>query len=519
MNKETLLNIIRQGEKLDIEFKSNFNIQVIETLVAFANTKGGKIYIGITDNRQIDNNFILNQETILNWLNEIKTKTQPSLIPDIEIIEIENKQIVEISIKEFPIKPVSYKGKYFKRVNNSNHQLTLSEISLMHLTTFNSSWDYYFDYNHSLNDISEEKLNNFVALWNQNHRTKLEESNFEFLQKLELVRENKITNACFLLFTKNETVITNVEVGRFQNPITIKDSISISSDLITEVNQIQEFILKHIRKEYIITGKLQRDEVWEYPLEAIREIVMNMIIHRDYMQAGDSIIKIYDDRIEFFNPGNLPDSITIEKLLNGIYISDCRNKLISKIFKEIGMVEKYGSGIRRIVDLFVNHECEKPIFENFQHGFRVTAFSRQKNKNIDNVPDNVTDVPDNVTDVTDNVTDVRDNLTDVTDNVTDNVTDATDNVTDVRDNLTDVTDNATDNVTDVLDNITDNVPDNRYEQITNLIKNNFNISTTEISEKLGISKRTVLRDIEKLKTQNKITRIGSEKGGHWQIIE
>jgi ATP-dependent DNA helicase RecG len=218
--------------------------------------------------------------------------TQPSLIPDIEVVDIDSKQIVEISIKEFPIKPVSCKGKYFKRVNNSNHQLSLSEISLMHLKTFNSSWDYAIDYNHTLNDISEDKLHSFIAHWNENHRTKIEDSNFEFLQKLELVRESNITNACFLLFAKNDTVLTNIEVGRFQDPITIKDSISISSDLISEVDSIQEFIIKHIRKEYIITGNPRRNEFWEYPLGAIREIVMNMIIHRDYMLSGDSITLI-----------------------------------------------------------------------------------------------------------------------------------------------------------------------------------------------------------------------------------
>ena len=391
MDNENIKKALEKGENHDIEYKSSFNLQVIETLVAFANTNGGKVYIGISDNRQIDPRFVIKQETIPNWLNEIKTKTQPSLIPDIKIIVVDDKQIIEIHINEYPIKPVSCKGKYFKRVNNSNHQLSLPEISLMHLKTFNSSWDYNFDYNHSLRDISEEKLAGFIALWNENHRNKIKESPFELIQKLELIREDKITNACFLLFTKNDTVITNIELGRFQDPITIKDSKSISCDLISEVNDIQEFIVKHIRKEYIITGNLQRNEVWEYPPEAIREIVMNMIIHRDYMQSGDSIIKIFDDRIEFFNPGRLPDSISIDDLLKGTYISDCRNKLVSKVFKEIGMVEKYGSGIRRVVELFISHGCEKPIFENFQHGFRVTVFSRQKDKSKSELNDGLND--------------------------------------------------------------------------------------------------------------------------------
>ena len=136
MKKEEISKIIKQGENQNIEFKSNFNIQVIETLVAFANTKGGRIFIGVSDSGIFENNFKIEKETIPNWLNEIKTKTQPTLIPDIELLEIENHQIIEISIHEFPIKPVSCRGKYFKRVKNSNHQMSINEISEIYLKTF-----------------------------------------------------------------------------------------------------------------------------------------------------------------------------------------------------------------------------------------------------------------------------------------------------------------------------------------------------------------------------------------------
>ncbi len=210
---------------------------------------------------------------------------------------------------------------------------------------------------------------------------KIDETPFSFLHKLELLRESKITNACFLLFTKNDTILSTIEMGRFQDDITIKDALSVRADLITEVDVVLNFIMKHIRKEYIITGKTQRDEFWEYPLNAIRKIVINMIVHRDYMHSGDSGIKIFDDRIEFFNPGELPNSISIQNLLNGSYVSDCRNKLIAFAFKEIGWIEKYGSGIKRISHAFRTHGCDAPVFENFQHGFRVKCFQNKTKQN------------------------------------------------------------------------------------------------------------------------------------------
>ena len=86
-------------------------------------------------------NFSFGEESIQQWVNEIKNKTQPAIIPDTEIVRVHGKKIVEFSMKEFPIKPVSFKGRYFKRVKNSNHQLSLTEISDLHLKTFNTSWD------------------------------------------------------------------------------------------------------------------------------------------------------------------------------------------------------------------------------------------------------------------------------------------------------------------------------------------------------------------------------------------
>ncbi len=101
-----------------------------------------------------------------------------------------------------------------------------------------------------------------------------------------------------------------------------------------------------------------------------------MIIHRDYQDSGDSIIKIFNDKIVSFNPGKLPDDISVEQLISGNYTSKARNKKIASVFKETGIVEQDGSGIRRMRELFIAYNLEAPVFENFQHSFRVTVFSK-----------------------------------------------------------------------------------------------------------------------------------------------
>jgi len=144
--------LIERKESETVEFKTSFNIETVETLVAFANAKGGRVYVGVTDTGGVVG-VSIGQETIPQWINEIKTKTEPSLIPDADMMEIRGKQVVVFSMTEFPIKPVSVKGRYYKRVGKSNHLLGLNEILNMHLKTFNSSWDYYFDQNQSILDM------------------------------------------------------------------------------------------------------------------------------------------------------------------------------------------------------------------------------------------------------------------------------------------------------------------------------------------------------------------------------
>ena len=134
---------IPKKENATVEFKSSFIEEAIETLVAFSNTKGGTVYIGISDRGKIQG-VTIGKESIPNWINEIKSKTSPQLIPDVEMLTYENKTIIALSVSEYPINPVSIRGKYYKRMDNSNHLLSIDEIANEHLKTINSSWDFLY---------------------------------------------------------------------------------------------------------------------------------------------------------------------------------------------------------------------------------------------------------------------------------------------------------------------------------------------------------------------------------------
>ena len=366
---------LASGESETVEFKTSFDKNTIETLAAFANTRGGDVLIGVSDRGEIKG-IQISKETVQNWINEVKQYTSQAIIPDAETIKIKGKNIAILSVPESPIKPVACKGRYYKRVRNSNHQITASEVADMHLRTFNTSWDFHIDEFHTKKDISLRKVKTFIQRANAHREVPIQDDPMTVLQKLEFIRDNKITYACFLLFMAEESSLSTIELGRFQTPIIIKDDSRLKTDLFAEVEGVMEFVRKHINKAIIVTGRPQHEERWDYPLDAIREIVINSIIHRDYSSSQDSVVKVYDDKIEFFNPGGLPAGLTVERLLKGNYISDARNKKVADAFKAVGLIEKYGSGIKRILREFRNYGLPDPEFREIGRGFMVTVFKK-----------------------------------------------------------------------------------------------------------------------------------------------
>ena len=370
---QEILSLIKEGESQTVEFKLTFQKEVIESVVAFANATGGIIYIGIDDNSMVVG-ITLNHESIQQYINNIKQNTIPSIIVDMQELDIDNKIVLKVIVKEQPIKPIAYKNRYYKRVKNSNHIMSLDEISNEHLKTINASWDYHEDSRHDFSDISQDNIIKFIAKIEKFQNKTFDDDPMMILRKYELIKNDKLTFGAYLLFTSNHSVLTAFQIGRFKSDTKIIDNIDINTDLLTQIDRAIEFIKKHLMVEYIITGEPQRTEKYDYPLEAIREIVINMIVHRDYRDSGNSIIKIFDDRIEFFNPGKLYDDITIEKLKSNNYSSRVRNRAIARAFKEAGIIEQYGSGIKRIQDECKAHGVVEPIFEEFVHGFRAILF-------------------------------------------------------------------------------------------------------------------------------------------------
>ena len=134
--------LLLAGESQTLEFKASFDKATVESLVAFANAQGGTVLVGVTDSGRVQG-ITLGKETLNEWLVQIKSSTSPSIIPDLQVHQLNGKTIVAIDIAEFPVKPVSTKGRYYKRVASSNQALNANQISDLYMQSLQLSWDAY----------------------------------------------------------------------------------------------------------------------------------------------------------------------------------------------------------------------------------------------------------------------------------------------------------------------------------------------------------------------------------------
>jgi ATP-dependent DNA helicase RecG len=362
---------IEAGEGQTQEFKSSFDKSCIETLVAFANAKGGRVLVGVSDQGRVPG-VTLGKESLNEWLGQIKAATSPSIIPDLEAHTLDGKTVVVISVSEFPVKPVSTKGRYYKRVANTNQALNAHEISDLYMQSLQLSWDAYPAHSATLADLSQTKVDAFVQQINAGGRFGLgDTTGINALQKLNYIQQGQPTWAAMLLFAK-EPLRHHIHIGRFKTPSLIIDDRQFTDTLFEAVDQAMRFIVSYVPVAFEITGAVRRKERFAYPLPALREALLNAVVHRDYKDGSDIQIKIFDDSISIFSPGRLFDGLTLDELRQDHYRSRLRNKLVAEAFYLTTAIEKYGSGFLRIRQALADYPEVQFVVEEISGGISLT---------------------------------------------------------------------------------------------------------------------------------------------------
>jgi len=366
--------IIKSGESETLEFKKSLSEwkEIIETVSAFSNTKGGLIIVGVDDNGKIAG-IGVGKGTIEDITNKILQNTEPRIYPEISLELVGDKKVLIIKVEKFPYDVVLAFGRPYKRVGKSTVRMAKDEYKRRILEIYKK--EVQFDGQPLpealLKDIDEEKPKVFVKKAKERRNIDIDEfeSTEDILKKLKLIKAENITNAGILLFGKNpERFFEHAKIKCIHfkgSDVTgeIIDLKEISGDLFTQVEESEKFIFNNISlKAWIEDGKVERQEKWEYPPKAIREALVNAIVHRDYRIPAKAQIRIFDDRIEFWNPGRLPEGWTVETLKTD-HTSEPFNPLIARIFFWIGYVEEIGTGTNKIIKWCKEWELPEPEFE------------------------------------------------------------------------------------------------------------------------------------------------------------
>ncbi|MHC1568617.1 MAG: AlbA family DNA-binding domain-containing protein [Candidatus Syntropharchaeia archaeon] len=217
--------------------------------------------------------------------------------------EIEGKQVIKLEIPPSPI-PVSYNGRFYIRSGSTKQELKGIELLRFLMKKQNISWD-SLTLDAGIEEIDGEILQLFVDMAKDRLFVSRVDSLERILENLELVKDGKLTNAAVLLFGKNPQKYfknARVMVGRFKTTEDIIDSVEIDGNLFKQIEETMKILKKHMNVRYEIKG-LRREDIWDYPVQALREALINALVHRDYMSPDSIQIRVYDDHIWFWNPG------------------------------------------------------------------------------------------------------------------------------------------------------------------------------------------------------------------------
>jgi len=373
-DRQELLNrLLAAGETATVEFKESLDREALETVAAFANTGGGVILVGVRDDGTV-RGVALGKETLREWANRIAQATH--LHPQIGALPYEGKTIATIEVPESPLKPVPCRGRYFKRVAKSNRQMTDDDLTRAVLGKVGMTWDQMVEPRASLDDLDSDQLRRFRKLCNLQGRRPIPEGESDdvTLKKLSLLRDGRPTRAAVLLFGREPQRFypsAFVKIGRFRSLTLIVDDREIYGTLFGQVEGAMGYFREHLQTRFEFHGEPAREVVWEYPLEALREAIINAVCHRGYLEPPHVQVRWYDDHLTFFNPGGLPPPLRLEELKRE-HPSIPRNRLIAEMFFYVGWIERWGRGIQKMLDECATAGLPEPEFEEQTGGLWVT---------------------------------------------------------------------------------------------------------------------------------------------------
>ncbi len=378
-----LADILRRPEGKTLEFKLDLSSTrgFLRTAAAFANTAGGTIVIGVADRtrdvRGIGSPLDLEERAA----NLISDSIQPRLLPDIDVIRYRDRHVLVVRVYPSAFRPhfikrAGLRNGTFVRVGSTNRQADAQLIAEMQRFAIGESFDEW-----PIPEANSEALDFRAASESFAPVRRLRRRNLESLRLVTAYRDRTVPTVGGMLLFGHDRLDRFpdawIQAGRFAgtDKATILDHTRFDGYPAQAIEAAVSFVEKHSLRGAVI-GRVRRRDRWSLPPEAVREAIVNAVVHADYSQRGGPIrVAIYDDRLEVENPGLLPFGLTLEDLPRGV--SKVRNRVLGRVFRELGLVEQWGSGAQRMIAACREAGLPAPVWEEIGFRLRVTLRSER----------------------------------------------------------------------------------------------------------------------------------------------
>lgn len=447
MRDEQVELLIREGEGLTVEFKESYSSRIDRDIVAFANTRGGAILLGVSDGRAIKGETLTND--LKAKINDLARHCQPG----ISVQASQAGKVVVVEVPEGTEKPYSCGDGYFRRLNGATQKMSPKELGFM----FRENDPVPFEERKVKNFLGTVSTAKIYAFIKETGIKIPKVSADDFLRSLSVADAAGVSHAGILFFGDAGQVQRFVPQAQISliafkgtTKVHIFDRRDVRDDLLTQFDAAILFIEKHLNVRSEIKG-VNRKDIYEIPLEALREAVVNALMHRDYSITGTQVsVEIFDDRVEITNPGGLPSGLP-RKAFGTVSVR--RNELIADLFSRLLKVERAGTGIQRMKEVLADAGLKAPQFET--DGFFRTTFFRS---------------PEFAKATT-------------------------------------------------REKPGEKTREKTREKILRAIGDNPLVTTRDLSKMLGLSQKGIEWNIGRLKADGKLTRVGPDKGGRWEVLK
>jgi predicted HTH transcriptional regulator len=384
-----LEELLAQQEGKTLEFKANTQglQKIIQTIIAFANTAGGMIVVGVEDKTKdvIGLSNILQDEEKIS--SAIADSIHPLLFPSIDLCTWRDKDVLIVKVAHsygpYYLKAKGVEGGTYMRLGSTNRLADQEAIQEIQKLRHNKPFDEQANVRCPIDQVQFGAAKELFA----QRSKKFNESTASSLG-LIVEEANKVfpSNAAVILFGKSPVrFFPNVliRLGRFLGN-TKADEVVDQQDLDIPIVLALDHILMFIRRHTNMGARIRsirRENIPQYPELVVREAVINMLVHTDYgIGQGVMTIAIFDDRMEITNPGSLPYGFTLKAALSGV--SRLRNRVIGRVFRELDFIEQWGTGLNRMINICLEKEIQIPKFEELDMNFRVTLYHAKQKKSM-----------------------------------------------------------------------------------------------------------------------------------------